>query len=357
MSAPSSAPSALAVLRLRGPALAERMPALVEYYYRRPSAPLSQHPRWLTVLKKGLGHNTYALQALQGGKTCGFLPLAFVGSFLFGRFLVSLPYLNTNGVMADSPEAAHLLIDEAVRLADELGVRYLELRHEAPTDHPALTAKMTSKAHMRLALPDFPGPMWEGLHHKVRNQVRKGEKAGLTVHWGGTALLPEFYDVFSHNMRDLGTPVYGFSLFEEVFRAFPGAVELCVVRDSGRAVASALLLHGRGVTEVPSASCLREANSSCANMLMYWNLIDRAIQRGQAVFDFGRCTLDSGTFRFKKQWGAVPEPATWQYFVREGRPNEMRPDNPRYQTLISIWQRLPVALTKLLGPPIVRCIP
>ncbi len=348
---------AVDVSLLTGRELTARLPALEAYASAGDRVPLSRHPGWLTVLEKGFRHTVYALEATRVGKTVGFLPLAFVHSYLFGRFLVSLPYLNTAGVQADSDAARNALIDGATRLADALKVRYLELRHEAPVAHPALTATLTSKVHMRLPLPSFVGPLWEGLPAKVRNQVRKGEKSGLSVHWGGRELLDDFYAVFSRNMRDLGTPVYSWHFFDSVLAAFPGAAELCVVRCGPAAAAAGLLLHGKGVSEVASASSLREFNSTCANMLLYWNLLDRSVERGQAVFDFGRSTPGGGTFNFKKQWGARPEPAAWQYYLRTGSANEMRPDNPRYQTLIRIWQRLPVGLTRLIGPPIVRGIP
>jgi FemAB-related protein (PEP-CTERM system-associated) len=342
---------------LHGKELTRRLPELEAHALRGPSVPLSRHPRWLTVLEQGLQHAPYMLEAFDGERTTGLLPLAYVHSFLFGRFLVSLPYLNSNGVLADDDATRQKLIDEAVLLADRLKVRHLELRHEQPVEHAALTGRLTSKVHMRLALPEFPGPLWEGLSAKVRNQVRKGEKSGLTVAWGGLDLLPEFYAVFSQNMRDLGTPVYGRGLFASILKQFPGEAELCVVRAGETPAAGALLLHGRGVTEVPSASSLRQFNPTCANMLMYWNLLDRTVQRGQAVFDFGRSTVDGNTFRFKKQWGAVPEPAVWQYYQRSGEVGDLRPDNPRYQQLIRWWQRLPVGLTRLIGPPIVRGIP
>jgi len=351
------APSQLSVRRTQGRSLRDRLPELEKYLTSRDTWPLSQHPRWLQVLESGLQQPAYALEAVRGDKVCGFLPLVYVRSLLFGRFLVSLPYLNTNGVMAQEPETQSALIHEAVRLADELRVRHLELRHEAPADHPQLTGKLDTKVHMRLKLPDFVGPLWQGLDGKVRNQVRKGEKSGLTVHWGGEELLNDFYSVFCRNMRDLGTPVYSRSLFAATLRTFPGQAELCVLRSGRLPVAGALLLHGKGVTEVPSASCLREFNPTCANMLMYWNLLDRAVQRGQRIFDFGRCTRDSNTFRFKKQWGARPEPAIWQYYQREGQVSDVRPENPRYQRLIRIWQRLPVSFTRVLGPAIVRGIP
>ncbi len=300
----------------------------------------------------------YALEAVDtSGRTCGFLPLAYVSSLLFGRFLVSLPYLNSNGVLAGDDRIACRLVDEAVRLADSLDVRHLELRHEEPLEHPALSGRNRGKVHMRLTLPDFPGPLWAALPGKVRNQVRKGEKSGLRVAWGRAELLGDFYAVFSRNMRDLGTPVYSWRFFATVLEQFPLETELCVVRHGMKPVAAALVLHGQGVTEVPSASSLRPYNHTCANMLMYWKLLERATQRGQAVFDFGRSTIDGSTYRFKKQWGAVPEPANWQSYERTGRASDVRPDNPRYRRWIGMWQRLPVGLTRLLGPVIVRGIP
>jgi FemAB-related protein (PEP-CTERM system-associated) len=338
-------------------AVADCLPRLAAFATRHPPVALSRHPAWLGVLKQAQRHEVYCLEAVEDGRTVGFLPLAFVRSLLFGRFLVSLPYINSAGVWAASEEAQRQLIDQALELADTLRVRYLELRHEQPVEHPGLTGRMASKVHMRLPLPETVGQLWEKIPAKVRNQVRKGQKNCVDVAWGGAELLPDFYRVFSTTMRDLGTPVYSRRLFEEILRHFPDRAEFCVVRDGKAPVAAALLLHGWGVTEVPSAACLRQYHPSCVNMLMYWDLLQRAVQRGQDIFDFGRSTLDGNTYRFKKQWGAEPEPAVWQYSLREGTISDMRPDNPRYRRAIDLWRRLPVALTCWLGPAIVRGIP
>jgi FemAB-related protein (PEP-CTERM system-associated) len=176
------------------------------------------------------------LEAREGEKIGGLLPLVYVRSLLFGRFLVSLPYLNSGGVMADDLGIATLLIDRAVQLADELKVRYLELRHEQPVEHAALTGQMTDKVHIRLPLPANSQELWNHLPSKVRNQVRKGQKVNLTVEWGGHPLLSAFYDVFSENMRDLGTPVYGKKLFTSILDQFPDRAELAVVRHGPVAV-------------------------------------------------------------------------------------------------------------------------
>jgi FemAB-related protein (PEP-CTERM system-associated) len=343
---------------VHGPAqLAGCLPRLEAYFARRGRQPLSRHPAWPLVLQRGLGHTPYCLEAVADGQTRGFLALGYVRSLLFGRFLVSLPYLNYGGPLADDEAKARLLIDGATQLAQERRVRYLELRHEHLIKHPALTERRCDKVHMRLALPKTVSELWDGLEAKVRNQVRKAQKNALTVAWGRHDCLTAFYDVFSHNMRDLGTPAYGRSLFRSILDQFGERAELCVVRSGDRPVAAALLLHGQDVTEVPSASSLRQFNSTNANMLMYWHLLERTVQRGQGVFDFGRSTADSNTYRFKKQWGAEPAAAEWQYQDRTGSLGQMRTDNPRYQRMIARWKRLPLSVARLLGPWIARGIP
>jgi FemAB-related protein (PEP-CTERM system-associated) len=330
---------------------------MVSFALRSGELPLSMHPAWLTVLRKGLKHEPFLIEVHEGPEPRGFLPLSLVTSRLFGRFLVSLPYLNYGGCQATDASVSRAMVDRAVALAEELRVRYLELRHEAPVEHASLNEQVSTKVHMRLLLPETPGKLWDQLSGKVRNLVRKGQKHSLQVVWGGHDLLGEFYTVFSKNMRDLGTPVYGKRLFRAILDQFPGRAEICVVRSGAQPVGGALLLHGWGISEVPSASTLREFNSTSANMLMYWHLLERAVQRGQQVFDFGRSSIESNTFRFKKQWGAEPHGASWQYFLRIGQANQMRPDNPSYGKFIRVWQKLPVWVTRLIGPTIVRGIP
>src|SRR6476660_6949394 len=145
----------------------------------------SHHPSWLKTLQAGLGHSSFLLEArADDDRALGWLPLALVQSKLFGRFLVSLPYLTSAGIASDDAAAGYALIERAVQLADELDVRYLELRHEQEWRHPALTHSVTTKAHLRLPLPQSSDDLWHNLDAKVRNQIRKAQKNDLSVHWG-----------------------------------------------------------------------------------------------------------------------------------------------------------------------------
>ena len=279
---------------------------LTEYVHGNAGAKsLGCHPAWLGVLNEAFGHDTYALVAKVGPYLCGYLPLAHVESMFFGRHLVSLPYLNSNGVLADSLPVQRLLIDRATQLADELNVRQLQLRHEKPIEHPLFNASITHKVHMRKPLPETTDDVWKGYDSKVRNQVRKGEKHDFKITWGQQDHLEAFYAVLSENMRDLGTPIYTRTLFASIITNFKDRAEICMVWDQDKPIGGALLLHGFGVTEVPTASTLRSYNKSCANMLMYRHLLDRAIERGQTVFDFGRSTIRWSYIQVQEAVGGV----------------------------------------------------
>jgi FemAB-related protein (PEP-CTERM system-associated) len=354
---PATIQPALEIQTHCGQAVAANLKRLEEYFTRRNPGLLSRHPAWTVLLAEALRHDAYCLEACEAGETRGYLGLVHVRSLLFGRFLVSMPYLNYGGVLADDDRTARVLIDRAAALADGLDVRYLELRHQRAIAHARLAQQPGHKIHMYLPLPETVGLLWETLPSKVRNQVRKGQKGGLSAVWGGEELLDEFYAVFSHNMRDLGTPVYGRKLFAKSLECFPERAEFCVVRAGLQVLAGALVFHGWDVSEVPSASSLRAFNHTNANMLMYWHLLSRAVERGQETFDFGRSSPDSSTYRFKAQWGAMPAPAEWQHYIRSGNADDLRPSNPKYGRMIRLWKRLPVRVTRWFGPRIVRGIP
>lgn len=325
---------------------------------------VAAHPRatgyhlsgWTRVIERAFGHQTRTLVAESADGIVGLLPLVFFRSRLFGHFAVSMPFVNYGGVVADTPEAERALLDRAIAETRAAGGTHLELRHTAQA-YQDLTPKR-HKVAMRLGLAHSAERQWELLDRKVRNQIRKGEKSNLTVDQGGVELLAPFYEVFAHNMRDLGTPVYAPSFFREVLTTFPESTRVFVVRHNNAPVAASIVYWHGPLIEVPWASALRESNPLCANMLLYWHMLKFSIEGGFAAFDFGRSTPNEGTFHFKRQWGAEPHELVWEYWTAEGRavPN-LNPKNPKFDLAIRAWQRLPVRVATALGPHIVRNIP
>ena len=310
---------------------------------------------WREVFVRAFGCEPIYFSARSEQRVVGVLPTVFLDSWLFGKALISLPYLNYGGVLADDQKVAQQLLDHAIETARRRRCRHVELRHveqRFPT-RPCKQHKVT----MLLPLRE-PNALWEGFDRKVRNQVRKAQKSGLSYVAGGAEHLDAFYVVFARNMRDLGTPVYPRQFFAEVLRAFPDRAQLNVVSLNSDPVAAGLTFETRGTVEIPWASSVREFNNLCPNHLLYWSILERAAAKGCATFDFGRSTPHEGTYKFKEQWGATPVPLCWEYgFVAGGEVPNTSPSNPKFRLAVSLWKKLPMPIANRVGPLIVRAIP
>jgi FemAB-related protein (PEP-CTERM system-associated) len=268
----------------------------------------------------------------------------------------SIPFLNYGGVLGDDNGMERFLLDAAFRLAIEKSADYLELRHIAPKEisGPVRTQKVT----MILDFEKDIESQWKSFDPKLRNQIKKAEKSGLGFHIGGKEMIDDFYKVFSINMRDLGTPVYAKSFFLNILDHFPGSSNIISVTLDDATIAAGISLSFRDTVEVPWASSLKGYRALCPNNLLYWGIIKMKIREGFRHLDFGRSTVDTGTYRFKEQWGPRAVPLHWQYWVKNGiEPPRVTTDNPKYAIGIRIWKKIPTALANMLGPWIVKNIP
>jgi FemAB-related protein (PEP-CTERM system-associated) len=324
----------------------------------RPNATAYHQIGWKNIVEQAFGHKTYYLLAEdEQGAVTGILPLVHLKSIIFGNYMVSLPFLNYGGCCSDDPESAANLIQAAVELGQKHGVSHIELRDQMPGE-PGFPVK-TSKVAMLVGLPERAEQMWEAFDPKLRSQIRKPQKEGLFAKIGGKDELDSFYAVFSANMRDLGTPVYSKRFFELILETFPAVTRICTVyNDRQVPLASGFLVEFKGVVEIPWASSLREYYRQGPNMLLYWMALQFSCERGAKVFDFGRSSPGSGTYKFKEQWGAHPKQLYWHYWLRDGGPlPDLSPNNPKYQLAINVWKKLPLGLTTWIGPSVVRNLP
>lgn len=312
---------------------------------------------WRNIIGKVFGHETYYLYAIDAaGAVIGVLPLVRLNSRVFGDFMVSIPFFNYGGAVGDDDVVESALMKHASGLSEDLKASHIEFRDLVERDREWKVRK--DKVVMELALPGSADELWKAFKPKLRAQIRKPTKEGAQTGHGSSELLNDFYQVFSENMRDLGTPVYSRNFFKEILLRFPEQAFLSVVKHQGKPVAAAFLLGYRDRLEIPWASSLRRYNKLGVNMLLYWDVLQKAIDKGYQVFDFGRSTVDAGTYRFKKQWGARPQQLYWHYSIRKnGSMPNITPNNPKYKLAINIWRRLPLPVANFLGPKIVKYLP
>lgn len=329
-----------------------------DYVARNNAGSIYHLSAWRYLIERLFRHEShYVYAADEGDRVTGVLPLVRLRSLLFGDYLVSMPYFNYGGAIADSPRIEQLLMERAARIAADAGCSHIEFRDTVA--RPASWPVRTDKVGMELILPSDVNDLWSSLGSKLRSQIKRPQReAGIEVVHGGHDLLGEFYQVFARNMRDLGTPVYAVAMFREILQTFPKTASIVVVRFNNRPAAAAFLIGYKDRIEIPWAASVKELNRFGFNMLLYWEVLKKAVEQRYAIFDFGRSTRDGGTYKFKKQWGAQERPLYWHYWLAPGKaiPN-LTPKNPKYNFAIGVWKKLPVFVTNRLGPWLVGNLP
>jgi FemAB-related protein (PEP-CTERM system-associated) len=309
---------------------------------------------WRQVMEEAFGHDCLYLAARDGaGALAGVLPLVRVRSVLFGHYLVSMPFLNYGGPLG-TDEAVRALADAAVAEARRGGVKLLELRsaRALPLELPVSHRKVT----VLLDLAATPEALFKRFDAKLRSQVRRPQKDGITVRQG-LDQVDAFYAVFAEHMRDLGTPVLSREVFRAAARALPDAMRVAVAYAGERPVAAGVGFAYGDEFEITWASSLRAFNKSSPNMLVYWELMQTCIREGRARFNFGRCTPGGGTHKFKRQWGGEDAPLYWYQLARAEGAATPSPDDGAFSWGPRIWRRLPLAVASAVGPHVVKYIP
>ena len=316
------------------------------------SATFFHRAGWQRILRDVFSHEAYFLCAEEAGSIRGVLPLAHVKSMLFGSSLIGLPFAVYGGVAALDDAAADALEAEADRIARELRVSHLELRHVEPrhADWPTQDLYVTFRKELFAKEEDNLA----AIPRKQRAMVRKGIKNGLASHVD--AGVERFFPLYADNVHRHGTPALPRRYFEALLQEFGKDAEVLTVQGpQGQALSSVLSFYFRDEVLPYYAGDDESARDQAANDFKYWELMRRACARGLKTFDYGRSKQGTGSFAFKKNWGFEPQPLRYEYclYKRDAVPQN-NPANAKYRLLIDTWRRMPIGLANWLGPFVVR---
>ncbi|MDE2060227.1 MAG: FemAB family PEP-CTERM system-associated protein [candidate division NC10 bacterium] len=310
---------------------------------------------WRNMVEKTYHHTPFYLMAQERGRVVGLLPLFLIESRIFGRFMVTAPYLSYGGLIADDAEASRSLVEKARELAIEQRVEYLEIRGSRRIDQGLILKD--KYCTFVLSLCRGPKALWSRLEGRARKAVRKAMYSGLMVE-RGHSLVEAFAGLVSRHMRDLGTPFHRAIFYRNILAEFQNQSEILMVSHRGRPIGGVLLVTSKDTVFPLYGGALIESRAFSPMSLLIWETILFGCERGLAYLDFGRSRWDSGTFFFKRQWGAQPFPLFYEYHFADGiRMPDMDPTNPSFHVAVAIWKRLPAFMARALGPAIIRDIP
>ena len=319
--------------------------------------------RWKRVIEKTFGHRSHYLIAVKAAsspssfpasqpKVTGILPLFELKSLIFGHYLVSVPFAELGGPLAENETICQQLVEKAIELTRTRKCDYLELRNEHTISD--LVKKSLYYNFKKEIFPD-PDQNMQAIPRKARRMIRQGIKFGLYSEFG-LHLLHDFYEILARSYHQLGTPIFSKRFFRTFLDEFGTDSQILVVYDKkGTPIAGVLSFFYKDRVLPFYAGSLFEYRKLAPNDYMYWELMKHACERGFKVFDFGRSKIDTGSYHFKRHWGFKPVQLAYQYYLN--RINELpnlSPANPKYQKKIELWKKMPFKLTKILGPRIAQ---
>jgi FemAB-related protein (PEP-CTERM system-associated) len=305
---------------------------------------------WKQIVEQVFKHKSHFIYAEQEGSIVGVLPLVEQKSLLFGHTLVSTPFCVYGGVASDSDEVMLFLENKAIQLAQQLSVDYLEMRYSFARNNPAFTEKCAHSTFGCVLAEDDEAILAAVTKRKQRAVIRKSLKNDLTYRIDSDTATA--YNVYSESLRNLGTPVFSASYFGALQQIFGERCDVLTVEHQGRAISSVLSFYYKGQVLPYYGGGLNEARALKSNDYMYYQLMCSSKSSRQSnYFDFGRSKDDSGAYKYKRTWGMEPQPMHYLfYLVKATELPNLSPNNPKYKFFIRMWQKLPLNISRLIGP-------
>ncbi|MGR2767730.1 FemAB family XrtA/PEP-CTERM system-associated protein [Photobacterium ganghwense] len=305
---------------------------------------------WLDVIQSVFGHRHHYMLAEQDKQVVGVLPLFEQKSWLFGHSLVSTPFCVYGGALADSDSVREKLEEAAYELGCNLNVDYVELRDRNSVESKGPWVTHSHHTSFGCTLPDDPEQILTAIKRKQRAVIRHAQKNALS--WDNSDNPAECFDLYSESVRNLGTPVFSDKLFTSLKQQFGEQCETLIIRDHAQTPVSGVLsFYYKGEVLPYYGGGTLDARDLKSNDFMYFQLMQLAHQKGIRQFDFGRSKNDSGSYKYKKHWGMEETPLNYRVALVKAQalPN-LSPNNPKYRYFIQLWQKLPLSLSRRLGP-------
>lgn len=320
-----------------------------EYVSKNHDATFFHRIGWRNILQNTLGHKTFYLIAEKANKIVGIFPLGHVKSRLFGNSLISNPFAVYGGAIADSDEIQRMLEKRGCEIADKLKVDSLELR-ERTIRYPDWPTKDLYVTFRKEIDPD-PEVNMKAIPRKQRAVVRKGIKAELVSEIDES--IDRFFDAYSFSVWRLGTPVFPKKYFEAIMKEFSDCADIVTIIKDGEVIASVMNFYFKSEVIPYYGGGTDAARAYKGNDFMYWEVMRRAAENGCTVFDYGRSKVGTGAYSFKKNWGFEPQPLPYQYYlVKADKMPEINPNNPKYKMFINCWKKMPLSISRKIGPVI-----
>jgi len=264
--------------------------------------------------------------------------------------LVSLPFSDCGEPLAIDDEARADFM-RAMLASHKSGS--IELRGVAG---PAPWKNVDCFNHWTLDLKRPFSEVNAGFGRTVRGGVKRALKENVRIDHGTDAsYMARFFDLQLMTRRRLGVPPQPFKFFATVREKFSGSgsVEVWFATLDGRDQAGLVLLR-TGDQLCYKWGARVENGHPGANHLLVASMLEAHAGKAAAI-DFGRCDMrNQGLVRSKADIGCVVRPLPYAFYPSAPRNISSEVLSGPAKVLSSVWKRLPLPVTRVLGEVLYR---
>lgn len=323
-----------------------------------------------TALSDAYGYARYYLIAENSYSVVGVFPLIYIKSALFGNKLISLPFCEYGGPLVDhftksSKTIEKVLLFSALTLASNLDVDYVEIRNPSLSVHANDVLRLgyirrSAYVTFHINLEQGLTSLFQNLKSNIRRPLRKALSNKLlsiisVTNYDALACL---YDLYLCAQKKHGTPPHSYTLFRKLFNSFNNSdkVKMLIVVHDGEPIAGFIFWFFNKKIYYWMGFLRYEKRHLYPTHLAFWYAIEYGIKNRFTTFDLGRTRKNDPIYFFKSRWMGVEKPLVDYLYFRSERRNLPDPAQKKYRILSNFWSLLPLAVSKHLGPKVIRCI-
>ena len=266
--------------------------------------------------------------------------------------MISLPFSDCGEPLAIDDEARS---DFLSALASANQTASIEVRGTAG---PAPWKNVECFSHWTLDLKRPLSEINAGFSRNVRSGIKRGRKDEIQIDRGTSAdYVKRFFDLQLESRRRLGVPPQPFKFFSSVHEKFSrtGNCEVWFATLYGRDQAGAVVLRNDDQLCYKWSARVEHGHPG-ANHLLVASMLEEFAGTASAI-DFGRCDVrNQGLVRSKIELGCVLRPLPYAFFPTAPQSISSEVLTGPARILSSVWKRLPLPVTRVLGDVLYRYV-
>jgi hypothetical protein len=311
---------------------------------------LYHHSRWARIISLSYGFRPYYLYIEKNGEIKSVFPLFHVRLPLVRDELVSIPHLESGGIIG--PEFCNLYFDFVRRNIKARKMKIYQLR-----DRIGDFFSNTGDVIMIKRLPGTKEEIITGIKSATtRNYMRRALEKDFEIILQNDGESPHaFYNIYLVKMREFGTPPHSIRFIEKIADEYSQEAKILLVRSAGEVVGAAwYILFNEYLYNLYLVVPRKYLRGKIVYLIQY-KAMEMAIKNNLKYLVLGRSTKDSGTYFYKSELGGQPAQLYVYNFSLTGDGYEAQPEKTikeKYKFASRLWSRFPPFLTNTVGPKI-----